>query len=56
MEKFYQEHPVITMVVGAAFTIICDYVGATIMGKGLGYFVVNEANKVCDENEVQRID
>jgi hypothetical protein len=55
MEKFYQEHPVITMVVGAAFTIICNYVGGAIMGKGLGYVMVNQANEVCDENEVPRI-
>ena len=55
MNNFYQEHPIITMVVGAAFTIICNYVGGAIMGKGLGYVMVNQANEICDENEVSRI-
>lgn len=56
MRNFFEEHPVVGIVIGAVTAFIGNYVGGMIMGKGFGQLVVNQANEVCDENEVQRIE
>ena len=56
MKTFFNEHPVVGIVIGAVTAFIGNYVGGMIMGRGFGQLVVNEADKVCDENEVHRIE
>ncbi len=56
MKTFYNEHPVIVIVVGAVTAFIGNYIGGMIMGKGFGQLVVNQANEVADAAGLPHID
>lgn len=56
MKTFFNEHPVVTIVIGAVTAFVGNYVGGMIMGKGFGQLVVNQANEICDEEGVPHIE
>lgn len=52
MDNLFKSHPVIGIVIGGVVTVVGNYVGGLIMGKGFGYLVTKQANEVCEDNDL----
>lgn len=49
MRTFFNEHPVVTIIVGGVVAIIGNVIGGNVMGKGMGNLVEQTARDHCEE-------
>lgn len=52
MRTFFNEHPMVTIIVGGVVAIIGNVIGGNVMGKGMGDLVEKTARDQCEAKDL----